>query len=151
MGSLGWLARELGPLRGDVLVMGGAVLLLHGLREEIGDVDLFVRPATYRRLRLSGWDERRPNPHDDAFLVWHGGPVPVCAFIRSRLTTPQVDTQETWERSHVHQGWRCADLELIYEWKRHAASNGNAKHERDAQVIALHLGLAEFGEAFGPC
>jgi hypothetical protein len=66
---------------GDVVMFGSVVMLLHGLREEIGDIDLFVSRRLYDELKVRGWIEHRPRVGDPPFLEAHcGAGVPVHAF-----------------------------------------------------------------------
>jgi hypothetical protein len=145
---LAWLRRLLGVHADNVLVFGSGVMLLHGLRERIGDVDLFVKPATYRWLRMAGWEELRSDKpwavNDPAYLEWADSPLPVHAFVGWTYRDRWLNVDEAWERSHVHDGWRCVDLELLLEWKLnaerdHPGSEAHAKHGRDALVIRDYL------------
>ena len=130
----------------NVCVFGSGVMLLHGLREEIGDVDLFVTEPAYLRLsKLDSWAQCTPHPADPPFLEWTGGRVPVHCFVDWAAREDFVSVADAWARSGYHAGWRCMPLWMVREWKLEAHRRSphdprHAKHLADAAVIGLALG-----------
>lgn len=130
----------------NVVLFGSAVMMLHGLRETIGDVDLFVRREAWAELAVrGGWRVQFPTMGDPPLLEWRGGPVVVHAFERWAGRDYWMNVQQAWERRESVQGWPCIPLAMLARWKRDAArynagSEAHAKHSRDADVIEKYLG-----------
>jgi hypothetical protein len=148
---LGWLGEELhAGLRSPgqhVVLFGSAVMLLHGLREEIGDVDLFITTEGAARLavtRPDRWRHRFVRPDDPPLLEWTGGPVVVHAFERWTSRDWWINVRQAWNCREMVQGWPCVSLEMVSRWKREAArwnpgSPAHEKHLVDADRIDAYL------------
>jgi hypothetical protein len=137
---------------GDYVVFGSTVLLLHGLRLTVGDVDLFVRPWLYRALRDQlGWTELWPGEHDPPMLERHGvAPVPVHAFKAWQQRDPMVDASACFRFAEPHFGMPCIPLWLVRIHKLQAldivtamgmdpATTRWAKHIGDIAAIDARL------------
>lgn len=128
--------------RGGYVLFGSAVMLLHGLRETIGDVDLFVRVEVWAALWRRGWLQRTPHPLDPPLLEAHppGGLV-VHAFERWRSGDPWVDPARCFRERETVAGWPCAPLEVVREQKAGSVAlwgadhPANAKHVRDLELL----------------
>jgi hypothetical protein len=128
-----WVERSLanmgvGPLDGPV-IFGSAVMKLHGLKDEIGDVDLFVTPSAYHRLRGQGWEELRPVPEDPPFLEAQSiiertlSAAKVMDFHAFHAWTSRdawLDLPEAVATAERVCGLMCVRLELVAKWKQEA-------------------------------
>lgn len=156
-GPLDWLRDELTEALGDpgmhICVFGSAVMLLHGLREQVGDVDLFVTREAAARLSLRGWELLFPTPGDPPLLEWTGGRVRVHAFERWTRRDWWINVDEAWRRRTRVHGWPCVPLEIVARWKRQAhrynPGSAHAKHLKDAERIDAYLRFAEQQRAAG--
>lgn len=108
----------------DVVLFGSSVLMLHGLREEIGDIDVFVRGRLYGELYRVGLREERPREGDPPFLVFDGVEgemsVPVHFFYDWTARDEWVSPGECFARAKMYRGWPCCPLDLVARHK-HAA------------------------------
>ena len=133
-------------------LFGSVVMLFHGLRKEIGDVDVFVDPAIWRELagRLR-WSLQLPSAVDPPFLESRCGGFKVHAFYRWTPRDPWVDAEHCrWAAEQVH-GWWCTPLWLIRQHKTGAwecvTDDRQAfpdlarweKHARDVEILDRHL------------
>ncbi len=128
------------------LLMGSAVLLLHGLRDEVGDIDLFVTPTKWGELIDRGWRWETPQ----------AGDPPIAAIDLDGL--PTVNAFFDWDRRHgyafsgagiVREGFAEAEwfdgfwsqsLEQLRQWKVWLyAQRVHEKHGRDADAIGRYL------------
>jgi hypothetical protein len=127
-------------------LFGSAVLLLHGLRKEIADIDVFVDHRVWEELagRLI-WRVRYPNPDHPVFLEWnHCHGLKVHAFYAWRHDEPEVDAFAARSTAELVGGWWCTSLKLIRLHKttaiyRHGAQGPWAKHTDDIAAIDAKL------------
>jgi hypothetical protein len=140
--------------RGEYVLFGSAVLYLHGLRDEVGDVDVFVSRgvwADWFQFDGDGWHVRTPRADDPALLELRvEGGVKIHAFydwtirdsdwIRMWDCFEQAETVPT-----AHLGtWQCAPLSLIRAhkvgaWKANPGSAIHEKHLKDVDAIDDYL------------
>lgn len=99
----------------EFVLFGSAVMYLHGLREQIGDIDLFVGRPLYSALRTSGrWDVCTPRIADPEFLETDCGVgVPVHAFHAWQRRDPMVDVGACFRYVEVVESWPCIPLWLV--------------------------------------
>lgn len=148
---LEWLSEELNlllpsPARGVVL-FGSAVMLLHGIRDEIGDVDLFVTRDAWSAITVKHpgrWRVQFPTVGDPPLLEWTGGLLTVHAFERWTRRDWWINVQEVWDRRQIVNGWPCVPLEVVRRWKVQAhkfnpGSGVHEKHLRDVELIDAYL------------
>lgn len=148
MVTLDWLAAELaaaGVTTKQRVVFGSTVMLLHGIREDVGDVDLFVTEQAWTALVKCGWVVRYPRAFDPPLLEWTGGAIKVHAFVRWTARDDWMNVREAWHEAERVGDWLCVPLELVRRWKlaAHEANPGSqehAKHLRDVALIDLHEG-----------
>jgi hypothetical protein len=144
--DLSWLRAELDDAIGDyvndpsIMVFGSAAMALHGLDREPGDIDLFVRPWAYPRLKSHGWEEQRPTPGDPPMLEWLGGLYPVHAFREWTARDDWIDMDRAWGTSEWVGEWRVMPLWYVRYIKIAAYyanpdSERHAKHLRDVAMI----------------
>lgn len=102
------------------VVFGSAVLYLHGLRDRIGDVDVFVAPESYMHLKwLQGWEEHEPVVGDPRFLEGDvGAGVPVHAFHSWCPSDWGVCRDACFREAEMVQGLPCVPLWLCASHKR---------------------------------
>lgn len=107
---------------GDFVLFGSTVMLLHGLRESVGDIDIFARPDLYGRLRRRPeWAEFCPREGDPAFLEADlGVGVPVHVFHSWQRRDPMVDVGACFRHAEVVEGLPCIPLWLVRVHKAQA-------------------------------
>lgn len=133
----------------ECVLFGSAPMLLAGLRDSIGDIDLFVTPGAWSRLIERGWTSRRGDeahhpPYLERFGLGEG--LTVHAFWAWRADEPEIDPWEALCERETVRGWPCIPLELLVKHKRAAGvyrGTGGVfeKHVRDVQAIVHHLRL----------
>ena len=141
----------------DYVIFGSAVMKLHDLKDEIGDIDVFVSAAMYGRLRESAkidrWSEKRPRQDDPPFMETHVGALAVHMFYTWTSRDQWIDAPEAFASAEIVQGLRCIPLELVAFHKtaaveitrasgRRIAGSPWGKHERDLAVLhraGIHL------------
>jgi len=120
-------------------LFGSAVMLLHGLRDEIADVDVFVAPVVYAALLRSGWEAQKPDPYDPSFLEREVNGYQVHAFYAWTDKDPEVNADQCRRTAELAHGWWCTPLDLIRLHKVMARKHGNSprhrKHAADVIVI----------------
>jgi hypothetical protein len=129
-------------------LFGSAVMLLHGLREEIGDVDVFVQPRVWTVLaHVGGWSRQAPEPHDPPFLEAERGGLHVHAFFDWTDKDPEVDAGQCLRAAQLIDGWWCTPLEIVRMHKamsppKHPGDPRQEKHLHDVAAIDAHLRAA---------
>lgn len=99
-------------------LFGSSVMFLYGLREEIGDVDIFVSRALWNRLKAWGWELQVPRPEDPPLLEGRlPGMPPVHAFYDWKKRGMQIDVQALLNTDLVVEGWPVQSLEQLKVWK----------------------------------
>lgn len=99
-------------------IFGSGVMYLYGLREEIGDVDIFVSKPLWNKLRSFGWEVKTPREEDPPFLegCLEGMP-PVHAFYAWKKRGMQIDVEGLLNTDLVVEGWPVQSLESLRAWK----------------------------------
>lgn len=130
------------------MVFGSGAMYLHGLRQEIGDVDLFVTPAKWGELIGRGWDWETPRAGDppiaatdidglprlNAFFAWDGRHDRIFDFEGGIVKAAFAEAK--W-----HRGVWCQSLLQLLRWKEWLFQQGvHEKHGRDADAIRDYLG-----------
>jgi len=74
--------RSLNLKLGDYAVIGGAVMAVHGIREN-GDIDVLVKESVYEDLKSQGWEEKIISPEGKCvdFSVLEKGDYEVFTLI----------------------------------------------------------------------
>jgi hypothetical protein len=146
----GYCATEAAPYA----LFGSAVLLLHGLRTEIGDIDVFVDHRVWEKLSGGiNWHARCPDPDHPVFLEWnHCNGLKVHAFYAWRNDEPEVDAFAARSTAELIGGWWCTPLELIrlhkqMSTRRHGSGGRWTKHVDDVAAIDGRLGVAGLAAA----
>lgn len=113
-------------------VFGTGVMYLHGIREELGDVDLFVTKELYEALRdHRGWEEREAEHRPPNLELALPGVPPFHAtwqWADQGVWTPDIDAIIHWDHDLV-QGWPCQKLGQLARWYQHL----DRKDRGDAQ------------------
>lgn len=116
---------------------GSFVLYLHRLREQFGDVDIFVSPAMFDRLgRRPQWSRRRPDPADPPYLERSYSGVPVHVFADWTAKDPEVDARQCRRASERVHDWPCAFLDVIRLHKAMSRKHGPDAHPKHALDVA---------------
>jgi hypothetical protein len=119
-----------------VVLFGSAVLLLHGLRESIGDVDLFVTREAWATLSIKHadrWKVRFPTAGDPPLLEWRAEKV-VHAWVRWTSRDTWIQVEDAWRRREAVQGWPCVPLELVR--RRNVLGEAMTSLERETRGAA---------------
>lgn len=133
------------------VVFGSTVMWLHGLRDEVGDVDIWVTPLLWGRLIARGWQWKTPRAGDPPLAEKVIEGVPVHAFFdwedRHSLG-PRIDLLMFNCAERIPAGDRspqvfASSLTQVLRWKKIAYGHGYKKHDRDIQVIEKHLARAK--------
>lgn len=147
----------------EYVLFGSTVLWMHGLREEVADVDVFVSPRVYGLWKdgpksfMEAFEER-PRADDPPFLNLPTIP-PLHAFYEwtardaGWITAQECFARAEWlsikRRSVGVTGWDltwpCIPLDLVRQHKRLAyqhnlGSEIHEKHRRDLVLLDAHLG-----------
>lgn len=135
------------------VIFGSAVMKLHGLREQIGDVDVFVPARTYARLRDRGpgvlrnpWRELRPNPDDPPLLEAQHGSLVFHVFWSWTSRDRWLDVPGAVAAAERIHGVWCVPLRLVAFWKQESlrataalgveiAGSAWEKHEHDLKLL----------------
>lgn len=121
---------------GDWCLVGSIVLYLHHLREEVGDIDLFVTKNGYDGLRERGWTEVVPNPDHPPMLERYLNEVRVNAWYE--WAHPQhVQVTHVLDEQETLHGWPVMRLETLRAWK---AALMRPKDVRDIAAIDERFG-----------
>lgn len=129
------------PLEQHLVLVGSAVMLLHGLRDEVRDVNAFVSPYLYSRLRTR-WDEIAEDPGGPSMLEGNlpGLDVPVHVWMRWPFSWTTLMPASIFALSEPGpQGWPCVPLVTVRQWKAGCAGRGHALDETDIAAIDAHL------------
>lgn len=143
--ELGWQMEE--GIAPSWLLMGSGMMYLHGLREEVGDVDLFVTPEKWGELVGRGWDWETPREGDPplAAASIDGIDVRLNAFFDWDKRHGEVCFEEgvvaaAFREVEFFKGFYCQSLEQLLVWKEWlAANNVHPKHGADSALIREYL------------
>lgn len=143
--------RAVGAIADDTpgyVLFGSIVMYLHGVRDDIGDVDVFVRPDYWEALSgRSGWRALIPNVDDPPLLVGcvEGGPD-IHAFYAWTKRDNWLDVSQCWALAEYEAGWQCVPLVEVRRHKQrawdacgHDIDAAQAKHVDDIALIDRHL------------
>jgi hypothetical protein len=132
----------------DYVLFGSAVMKLHGLKDDIGDVDVFVAPRAYALLRdRSAWTERWPREGDPPLLETRAASgLLLHAFYAWAPRDRWMDVPAAFVESEVVHGVYCVPLSHIARHKQEAIATLRAegveiagspweKHEHDLALI----------------
>lgn len=137
-----------GDPRYDYVVFGSAVLWLHGIRAEIGDVDAFVKVPVWNVLLDNGWTLVDPVPGiDPPFLELDLSPhPPLHAFYDWTRRDGWLNVSRCYNLAEGVRGVRCIPLVEVARHKREAYrdypdSSEHTKHLSDLRALE-RLGYA---------
>lgn len=114
-------------------LFGSSVMYLHGLRDQIGDIDMFVSRPLYDALKIRGWEEQVPREEDPPLLeAWlPGGVLPVHAFYDWKKRGMPIDVRGLLNEPHWVQGWPVQNLESLRAWKKTIAHESTRPNDWD--------------------
>lgn len=122
--------------RGFAALFGSTVMVLAGLRERCGDVDLAVQEYLYRALAARpDWIEQRPDSRHPAFLRYTGGPLAVDAFQAWRKDEPAINVREMLREARLDPlaGLPAIPLSLVRKHKVSALAYFEQQHDTSAE------------------
>jgi hypothetical protein len=147
--ALWWLhglLRVVGAAERDYVLFGSAVLWLHGIRDEIGDVDVFVTGRVWGAL----WDlfqleddkqvtVETPRAGDPPFLSIPLASHPIHVFFDWSKRDEWLSVPDAFASAETVGGWRCVPLEMLRAWKAtaHAENIDSARHQKHADDLVL--------------
>lgn len=121
-------------------LFGSAVMYLHGLREMIGDIDVWVTHSLYRTLLNRGWKEHSPQFFDPPFAEKRFDGVKVNAFYDWKKRGMQIPIHERLSDPEIVNGWPCQPLQELCIWKAGIAHRSDRpKDWTDVAAIAQYL------------
>lgn len=144
------LIREIPELQygREAVLFGSTVMFLHGLRKEVGDIDIFVSRKLWGKLLARGWEWRTPKAGDPPFLAK-----------RVNGIDAEINVFFEWDARHQQpyhgfsmimgaflfsenvQGLYCQPLDQLYEWKKWLCErNVHPKHCKDALLMEERRG-----------
>lgn len=141
-------SEQLDPALGLPWVLfGSAVMRLHGIRDAIGDVDVFAAPVVWNELLRSTsprWTLRTPDVNDPPFLELDAIGTAVHVFYAWTAKDPEVDAIHCRRTAELVDGWPCAPLQVIRMHKamavdKHGIAGGRQKHRCDVLRIDGYL------------
>lgn len=129
------------------LLMGSGMMYLHGLREEVGDIDLFVTPVKWGELIDKGWDWETPRAGDPPLAAVNidGIDVRCNAFFdwderHGRVCFEEGVVAAAFREVAFFKGFYCQSLTQLLMWKEWlAANNVHPKHGTDVMRIKEYL------------
>lgn len=131
------------------VLFGSAVLYLHGIRDDVGDVDLFVRPEYWERLSARpGWKALVPDVGDPPLLEGRVAEAAPAAHVFYAWSTRDawVDAGRCFALAEFVGVWPCVPLCEIRRQKQAAWDAAKrepgapqAKHVADLELIDRHL------------
>lgn len=116
--------RELALPPGDWVIAGSAPLLVHGLIEAVGDIDIVARGAAWVRVCALG--DPQPGEHGDRRVRLCDGAVEVFdGWSLMPWSADQLIGEAQW-----HAGLPFVPLQRVLEFKRRLARPKDALHIR---------------------
>lgn len=135
---------KLTPTASRYTIFGSAVMYLHGLRQKVGDVDLFVTPALYSALRERGWKEQWPKEGDPPLLECKFRHMPPAhAFYAWKGRGMPINVAEMLGSPRMVDGWPVQRLSQLREWKLSISFDPTRPNDFE-DVIAIDSYLEKF-------
>ncbi|MDN0193703.1 hypothetical protein [Streptomyces sp. S.PNR 29] len=122
---------SLGLPSADYVVAGSGPLLAHGLRQDIGDLDIVARNAAWK-IALSMGEATVPPSGHGSMVVLFGGHLEI--FDRWLPGTRDADT--LINSAELVDGIPFCPLSDVLEWKR---KSSRLKDRQDAELIMAYM------------
>lgn len=120
------------PWASKFCLFGSSVMYLYGLREDIGDVDIFVAEPLWHRLKARGWEVQVPRKEDPPILeILLEDMPPVHAFYDWKKRGMQIDIQGLLNTDLRVEGWPVQSLESLRAWKASIAHHDTRPNDYD--------------------
>lgn len=127
----------------DYVLFGSMPMWFNGLRDAVGDIDVFVTRPVYDRLATkSYWIEQLPREDDPPFLEL-AVPPPIHVFYAWTSRDKHMNVKRNFAEAQVSKdGWRYAPLTEVRKWKVEA---NRPKDLPDVEAIDRFLGRELIG------
>lgn len=113
-------------------LFGSSVMYLYGLREEIGDVDIFVTKSLWDILKNWGWELQVPRPEDPPLLEGKLRDMPpVHAFYAWKKRGYPIDVEALLDTDLMVKGWPVQSLEQLKVWKATISHHDTRPNDTD--------------------
>ncbi|MFD5033589.1 hypothetical protein ACFWM0_24750 [Streptomyces sp. NPDC058405] len=122
----------------DYVVAGSGPLLAHGLRQEIGDLDVVARGEAWKKVSSLVDTVSAPSGHGLMALLFDGD---IEVFDQWLPGSPASD--ELIESAELIQGVPFCPLHMVLAWKRRS---NREKDQVDVKLITDFLGQAEINK-----
>ncbi|MFG2997542.1 hypothetical protein [Streptomyces sp. NPDC048340] len=113
----------------DYVIFGSGPLLAHGIRREVGDLDVVVRGAAWERARNFGTPREAPLGWAQHILLFDGSIEILNGWFDYSVDALILGAE-------VFEGVRFAPLEKVLEWKSGFVATGRGR-DKDLRDIAL--------------
>lgn len=149
--ELGHQLDGIGARDRDYVVFGSSVMYLHRLREDVGDVDVFVSRRVWGRLLAAeNWSVLTPRAGDPPLLelpargVHHEDRRPIHAFYDWTARDEWLSVARCFELAEKVKGFMCIPLAEVARQKHEAwAANPDdpthEKHRADLALLSRHV------------
>ena len=116
--------------RGSYIVFGSCPMALAGIRQA-NDIDLFVSPEVYEKLRAAGWQELHKSPNDHPLIhdVFE-------AHDNWNFSSYNPTLEHLLESANMVDGIPFASLEEVRKWK---VATARPKDLADIRLIDKYL------------
>lgn len=108
----------------DYVLFGSIPMWFTGIREDVGDIDVFVRPHIWNKLlSLNEFDIHTPNVADPSFLEYRNFKWPkIHIFYAWNQRDTWMDVERCYRDAVTDErtGWRYAPLTEVTKWKLQA-------------------------------
>jgi hypothetical protein len=105
----------------DYVIFGSMPMWFHGLRDGVGDIDVFVRESAYEKLKADeDMIEVIPDPNDPPYLEYSLVKPNIHFFYDWTGKSNAMDMEQCFKEAEVSGGWRFAPLEEVFKWKSEA-------------------------------
>ncbi len=129
------ILKQLKLPNGQYTIIGGACLVIHGLRKG-DDIDMFVTKRLYNELLKRGWDEQWPRKGDPPMLEAVVEGIAVHVFYNwQKREKWQPNVKKIIKEPELIEGFPFMPLELMYEWK---SSVNRHKDRKDLELIKAY-------------
>ncbi|MFJ6179869.1 hypothetical protein [Streptomyces sp. NPDC092295] len=123
----------------DYVISGSGPLLLHGIRREIGDLDVVARGAAWEVARRFGTSEEAPLGWAQRISLMNGSIEVLNGWFDYSVDSLIMEAE-------VFEGIRFMPLLRVIEWKLRLVENGVGRDKdlRDISDIRVYLEMKDY-------